>query len=1741
MRKFLLAILSVLLLACLGIAVACSNKDDGKNYYTLVFRQTNGVHYVCDVKSGWEVKEGTTVNFKLEIDDDATGEPVVYANNEVLEAKSENSYSVVITEDTVIRVDGLMAQGREYNKLVFANTPGVLFTSRVEGLENGMMVKMHQMVAFTIAINEKYQGTPVVYANNTVLEADVNGVYSFEMTAPTTIRVEGLVKHINLVYASGDTRVRYYTGDDDNKNYLVTDDAEDRVEGEEIEFKVQISVYNKQTGYEVLANQTILTPDSNGYYHFELVDDTTIRVNGLVEATSFLDRSNGGLGTVASPFKISEPIDLYQMAMQINSGWFTDGQFYKAHYELVKDINLEGEQLYIIGDMSTGFSVFSGVFEGNGHTISNYTMTDTWIDQESFTSRYIYNVGLFGYVIPDLDAYPAIYNLNLDNFTITADASKYRPTDEEPEVTLALGAIAGTAFGVDITGCSATNGEIVVTSGDYGGYIGGLVGQQVSAYSDQMGLMLNTEIVSCHADVDVIIDNPTEYGFAYAAGGITGLLIVGEEHVSATILNSYSTGNVRGALNSGGIVGYAVAGSSVINCYSTGYINAYSHFEYNSSWQEEEYAQYQEYWCANAGGIVGRAGFNSVIYNCFSTGITYATSAVDEDFVKTSPIAAYLEDGDDLQDAHAYVSSIVGCYDERVTSLTENFIRNTMNWDEEDWLWKNGAPAINYDSDGKQFTVSFEAVGDGNFGDIPEVKVDSRYWTMANWYSEGSIPEYRDGAQKGLRSYAYFFDADCTQRVFFGFIPTGNITLYVGFADYSEITGTYYLGTSATVSAKLELNPDGTAVYRNGALAHETTYTWDGETLVLLYSYLGELAEFPAVEDVENANDYRDYYLSSTYVFGATIDNGRITITGGFVQEVAYEIGIIGYEDNGVPVFGPVLNTTGRTFRIFTADSALEGVIELENFIYGRYYDSGTTYQFNGNGTGLRTVNNTVTPFTYTVNGTSLSVKYAGQDAVSGTVGADGYVKTIASATVNPYDGFTGTWERPFAVNMAYTFNGKGETEEGEWTYSGYDNTLTASGTYTVSGNILTATDGSFTAKINEDGFLEITNRNDITNIYYMGGSFAGEWSYSYRLPGYTNTIITANISLYGISNNGYGTAYVEYGTGETSDLTYSAEYVGNTYKLSIYANEYLYASLTYDANDTVLTGTVDGIAGGRFTAYDNYRGLWISNDSVLSTVQFNGSGFNDLLGSTGGSGPIAVRGTVTIEGISSGKYKIDHETMVGTYTYRGVEYTLRYDEQLDVINVQPDNGAAFVLMHRDNWYGRQLKDMNSGAVYTFADGRGNLEEGGRMTVDDGSEYSYKLNSNGSITVYEYRNLGSVVGTISVQQYNSKSVFMFNKNVGGNVPLIRNTAFTGDWIIGGESGEIEIGEIYADDKASGSYRFHGEEAQEIELEYNFENNYLSFNYNGDTIYINVLSSSAATELSIGPDNSISGGNNSICIAKDRADGYYDRTFNLYNITRHEDTGVTLIFDGLSASVFGNAMAVTYNRDGGLAGAYVYSVNEIGLYIMYNYWRFYMVEVTKDVDMGAAALFYMHEGDTYYAMIRPDELENVEVHDADDYSVTYVFNGVGGVTRRDSSGKVTGRYTYVVVLADNLNYLHVLKFIAEDGTVYSVTLNQSNEQNKDEWTVKMSTPDKYFELVVKEAGEENTEFLFDGTGRVVRLSNIDTTINYTYKLVSETDSQITFEFTTSEGGRYTAVVNKTGSDQSNWTITLSSVN
>ena len=209
--------------------------------------------------------------------------------------------------------------------------------------------------------------------------------------------------------------------------------------------------------------------------------------------------------------------ELAKLANEVNSGTSYAGYTVK----LADDIDLMKYQWNPIGRER---KTFAGVFDGQGHTISNLFIN----------KRYMSDAGLFGFTT----------NGEIKNFTLNnASVTGY----------LDVGAVAGTPYTSKYTNISLT-GDVKVNG--YA-YVGGMFGK--NAYANLTDLTIAVEEGSY---VKANSENYRTY-----IGGLVGFMGEGNQ----TVKNVTSNIDVIGSTcDVGGITGIAHYGNTFINCHSTG-------------------------------------------------------------------------------------------------------------------------------------------------------------------------------------------------------------------------------------------------------------------------------------------------------------------------------------------------------------------------------------------------------------------------------------------------------------------------------------------------------------------------------------------------------------------------------------------------------------------------------------------------------------------------------------------------------------------------------------------------------------------------------------------------------------------------------------------------------------------------------------------------------------------------------------------------------------------------------------------------------------------------------------------------------------------------------------------------------------------------------------------------------------------------------------------------------------------
>jgi hypothetical protein len=236
----------------------------------------------------------------------------------------------------------------------------------------------------------------------------------------------------------------------------------------------------------------------------------------------------GGSGTGADPYQIATAADLIALGETPAD--------YEKHFVLTADIdldpNLPGRKVFDKAVIGT----FTGVFDGDDHTISHLTITGG---------------SLFG----TLGASAEVKNLRVVDVNVTGGFS--------------VGGLVAQNNGT-LTRCYSS-GAVRGTQ-----YVGGLVGYNSwrgMVYQCHSGSVVSGTgegvggLVGCNgATVTQCYSAGTISGDSYHVGGLVG------DNTGGTVAECYSTAAVRGGMEVGGLVGFT--GGTVTHCYSTGPVTA---------------------------------------------------------------------------------------------------------------------------------------------------------------------------------------------------------------------------------------------------------------------------------------------------------------------------------------------------------------------------------------------------------------------------------------------------------------------------------------------------------------------------------------------------------------------------------------------------------------------------------------------------------------------------------------------------------------------------------------------------------------------------------------------------------------------------------------------------------------------------------------------------------------------------------------------------------------------------------------------------------------------------------------------------------------------------------------------------------------------------------------------------------------------------------------------------------------
>lgn len=946
-----------------------------------------------------------------------------------------------------------------------------------------------------------------------------------------------------------------------------------------VEFGLRVSPYYVGE-VKVYAGSKECTLGANGKYSFTVEKSVTVSVEGL----RYDDAKIKGLGNAKSPYLISNAAQLKAFADSINAG---EDKYAKAFVALTADIDFNGETIEPIGGQKT---YFQGEFDGRGHVVSNFNL-----DGDEAIA------GFFGYI-----ATATIKNLTIDSdIEVEAINKQYN---------YILGGIVAYNMGGDIVNCNFKGSYTVTASlpDDNIVYLGGIVG-----FMQGYGTEYTATASFCSVQADLVSNGQSSL---YAIGGIAAATYGPANSSPAYVNNCSFVGNVEGRNKyAGGIVGYLRSDSAVANCYVDGKIEARSGGD----------ASY-------AGGIVGASDNEAAISSSVAIGTLSSSKQIGEDEVSDISGLIFRKGFNEIDTRKAVLFKAYYTQDGIVTdgktysanSLAD--LSELLGWVVADWKEEDGAILPVYsdtatgnvnvkfvfgrnvtkeDSDGNPLTQSEDTV---TITDVVPIYYIYGGSGMNNFVAD------KEGADdtKNMVSYGYFFDAACTQRIPSSFLITSDITVYVGFADYSEVEGDYYavlqtLKNNEIYNAELHLifdNNGKMTMYYDGIIA-DYMYVYDGEKLLVKDAYFAYIAYTTT----------RGYSLLADY-----------------------------YADIG----GNVLNIYDNLF--FTSEKNNVIVARKQNAAMGTWYTSdGATYKFLSDLTGSRTNANVTETFTYSCNDNVVTITI-GSTRIIASITSDGMSmkSTSAGLELEKRDIFSGKWESSFNRIETITFDGRGGVTYKGTTYE-----------YVLDGE--KATFGSIVATFDENGLLVVKD-GEVSTTYGRDGSFIGTW---------TDTLHDYTIVLDGIDKDGYGTGRDSNGV----SFNYVAEYdetgmvmVNMYYRTSLYG---MFNIIVGKDGSEMLelagyyfeTGMI--IDDFYMSYYDPYYGTWNGANGV--TYTFNGFGPYNI-DITTSQGRWYVKGFVTVEKdgkTSEVEYYYNKKTGEATFTIDNVTYVAKLDGNGILVN----------------------------------------------------------------------------------------------------------------------------------------------------------------------------------------------------------------------------------------------------------------------------------------------------------------------------------------------------------------------------------------------------------------------------------------------------------------------------------------
>ena len=267
-----------------------------------------------------------------------------------------------------LNIKNINVTGNQYVAGLVSDNKGTVSMINLEGNINGGY-------AAGIVSQGNYTGAIV---KDSIMNGNVTGTNAGGLVY-NCHKTYGIVEngtYVNNLGSGSYKKIGYIDGKVIAKNYTYTE-------------KMVESAYNNISSYNDYVQTILLGANEDGYY-FDYNDDyTDIIVKHI--SNSPINNTLSGSGTKEDPYLIYSESDMRKMATQDTNG---------KYYSLKNDLNYKVKEYYVIGTVS---QPFKGIFDGNGHTISNITLIGN-----DYLAMFGYNEGI-------------IRGLNIKNINVTGN------------------------------------------------------------------------------------------------------------------------------------------------------------------------------------------------------------------------------------------------------------------------------------------------------------------------------------------------------------------------------------------------------------------------------------------------------------------------------------------------------------------------------------------------------------------------------------------------------------------------------------------------------------------------------------------------------------------------------------------------------------------------------------------------------------------------------------------------------------------------------------------------------------------------------------------------------------------------------------------------------------------------------------------------------------------------------------------------------------------------------------------------------------------------------------------------------------------------------------------------------------------------------------------------------------------------------------------------------------------------